>query len=125
MIDKQTPERIAKLGQTIAEASHELDRTLLQLAAQADAELAAAAQMFILEHAKPIVVKPGEPPLPDVTPAYLAAQEALRKAVLRATNLRKLGKSSEKFKASCQRLRQRTGQTQSKSIKTVCDGCSK
>ena len=91
MITDKSPDRIAQLGQTIADAAGELETIFLELEREADAQLAAAAGNFIIEHAR----------LRPVHASNADSKVALLKAAVAASNITDLVLRSTTLRAKC------------------------
>lgn len=88
MIDNGTPDRIAQLGTTIADATAELEQLFRALSAEADAQLAQAAQAFLEQHGNPTDTNR------TLLASYVEARGRLLAASVAAGNIADLSKRS-------------------------------
>lgn len=93
MITRNTPQRILELGQTISDASVELEKTFLDLVAEADTQMAFAAQAFLREHTNSIHGVGGCP--------YQSAHVGLIKAAGAASNINELLARATTLRSKC------------------------
>lgn len=94
MIDNGTPDRIAELGTTIANAAEEMERIFRELSKEADAQLALAAQGFLEQHGNDATRNP-------LLAGYAEARARLLKASVAAGNIAELQGRGTTLRSKC------------------------
>ena len=94
MIDNGTPDRIAQLGTTIADATEELERIFRELSTEADAQLALAAAGFLAQHGNAETNNP-------LLASYAAARKRLHDAGVASSNIAELTGRSSTVRGQC------------------------
>lgn len=116
VISPLTPQRIAALGTTIADAALELETALRELSVEADAQLAAAAEAFVAAHAPTV----GGPPHERLMVDYVDARKTLVEAAIAASNIAERTERATTLRAKCDWWRDPQGRQISGDMSAVC-----
>ncbi len=112
MISSESPEHIAQICETIVGAAGELEKVFLELEREADAQLAASAGSYIIEHARRTTPR---------TAAFIEAKAAMGVAAVSSTVIRELTTRATALRGHLEFWRDlMIGKEASSDIRTVC-----
>ena len=96
MINENTQNRVAELGEIIANASEELAQLLRDISTEADEQLAAAAAMYVAEHGKDNGGIANR-----LMSSYRQAHRGLLDASVNASNIQEMAERANTLRSKC------------------------